>query len=263
MTKRIFVAAAAVALGGCALKGDVRRVEQQIAELRADAARADSSESTRADELNARIDALVLLQRAVLDSIDGIERRLTGFVGENRNDHTEIERQLVQIQELTGQSQQRLSELGQRLNQREAQAEAPVVANPTDSNAVVGSAEARDIYDIALQQLRRSSVVTARDGFIAILNNFPDDPLVPDARFMLGEAWAGSNPDSAAAAYAQVANDYPDSPRAPTALFKLGRIAQRQGKTEEARRFYQRIIAGYPNSDEAALAQSQLNSFNP
>ena len=125
-----------------------------------------------------------------------------------------------------------------------------------------GNVDARELYDTSLQQLRRSSPVTARQGFQYLLDNFPNDPIAPDAQFMLGEAWEPANPDSATVAFEAVAQNYPDSPRAPSALYKLGSISLRAGRTEEARRYFQRVVAGYPASDEAALAQSRLDTIN-
>ncbi len=266
MKKHSALALSVVALSACALKGDVRRVELQLEEMRAEAARADSVESVRADELNTRIEALLRLQRAVLDSIDDLDARVTSFAGDNRTDHTAIERQLVQIQELTGQSQARLSDLGSRLRNRESQPpggpSAPGSVNDSSTPAPVsGSTEAREVYDVSLQQLRRSSAVTARDGFRFILETYPNDPLAVDARYMIGESWERTEPDSAAAAFEAVARDHPDSPRAPSALYKLGSMALSAGKTEEARRYFQRVVAGYADSDEAELAQVRLDSF--
>jgi tol-pal system protein YbgF len=264
--KHIALALSVVALSACALKGDVRRVVLQLDEMRAGAARADSAESVRAAELNARFDALIRLQMAVLDSIGDVESRLIGMVGDNRTDHTSIERQLVQIQELTGQSQARLSELGNRLRDRETQPmiQPPVSGLGSDSTVAgqVGSSGAREIYDAALQQLRRSSAVTARLGFRAILETYPNDPIAVDAQYMIGESWEQAEPDSAAVAFEAVARDHPDSERAPSALYKLGSMALRTGKTEEARRYFQRVVTGYADSDEADLAQVRLDSFN-
>ena len=266
MKKYSALTLAVVALGACALKGDVRRVELQLDDMRAEAARADSVESARAATLSAQLDALIMLQRAALDSIVALESRLIRMVGDNRSDHTSIERQLVQILELTGQSQVRLSELGERLREREPSVERRLRIETSrgdpSGGGGLGNIGAREIYDAALQQLRRSSAVTARLGFQVILDSFPSDPVALDAQYMIGESWEQSDPDLAAAAFEIVARDYPDSQRAPSALYKLGTMALRGGKTEEARRFFQRLVAGYADSDEADLAQVRLNSFN-
>jgi len=100
----VALSAAAVVLSGCALKGDVRRVERQLQAMQEEAARVDSA---RAVELARLADLL----DAVGDSVEAGRRSLTVLRGELRTDLTEIQRQLVQIQEL---QLELLSELGAR-----------------------------------------------------------------------------------------------------------------------------------------------------
>jgi TolA-binding protein len=180
---------------------------------------------------------------------------------------TAVQRQLVQIQELTGQSQQRLTELRRQVDQRLSQ---PVVVQqpaPGDSTApvtvpVAAGPSARELHDLSLEQLRRGSPVTARAGFSKLIEDYPDDPLVADALFFVGESWEGAEPDSAIASYERVAQDHRDSERAPTALYRLGLIAERRDDQDGARLYFQRVVAGYPQSDEAELARAKLNTPN-
>ena len=93
-----------------------------------------------------------------------------------------------------------------------------------------------------------------------LLSDFPADPLAADAQFFVGESWADSQPDSAAAVYEQVVRTYPDSRHAPTALYRLGLLAERRGDLRAAEAYYQRVIAGYPRSEEAQLARTKLST---
>lgn len=254
------VAALSIALSACALKGDVRRVEQQVLELRSEMARADSA---RADFLSLTLQQIMALQRQVLDSLEAQDRQLALFRGSIRGDLTEVQRQLMQIGELTGQSQQRLSELQGRIQERERQS---VVVNPpaqADSSGAqppqTGAPTVEEVYDVAIRQLDRGSPSTARSAFQLILRQFPDHELAQDAQYHIAESWQGSFPDSAAAAYELVVDNYPNSPRAPTALYRLGLIAEQNGDIEAARVYYTRVAAGYPNSDAAELARAKLN----
>ncbi len=242
-------ALATVTLGGCALKGDVRRVEGQLLEFRTETARADSARAVALDEV-------IELQQQLLDSVAGLQRRLTSFQGDMRSDLTEVQRQLVQIQELTGQGQQRLSDLRSQLDQRLR--EAPAAGAPADSGAPdIG---AQELFDVALQQLRRGSPGTARAGFQKFIEDYPGHLLAGDAWFFLGESWEEANGDSAAVAYDQVAQRFPDSRRAPTALYRLGLISERKGDRRAAEVYYSRVIAGYPRSEEAQLARAKLGN---
>ena len=255
------LAATTCTLAGCALKGDVRRVEEQLAAFRVETARADSARAVLLDETLAEI---ILVQQRTIDSLFTFQRRLESFQGDMRTDMTAVHRQLVQIQELTGQSQQRLTELHAQLEQRSEFMFAPQGPAGTDTTgaAQVGAPDvgAQELHDLALQQLRRGSPQTARAGFEMLVETYPDDPLVASAVFFIGETWEGSNADSAAVSYMRVADDFPDARHAPTALYRLGLMAERSGEIDTARSFYQRVLAAHPRSDEALLARAKLNT---
>lgn len=256
MRNAVALSAAAVVLSGCALKGDVRRVERQLQAMQEEAARADSA---RAVELARLADLLT----AVGDSVEAGRRSLTVLRGELRTDLTEIQRQLVQIQELTGQSQQRLSELRAQIERRPIAPAAGVPAGaaaPSDSAAVSDVPGGNELFELGLQQLRRGSPQAGRMAFTELLARHPQHERVPDALYFIGESWGTAEPDSAAAAYQRVVKDFPTSIRAPGALYKLGLLAERRGDRAGARVYYQRVLSDYPRSDEAALAREKLNT---
>lgn len=260
-SRSLLPALSVVALGACALKGDVRRVERQIEEMREETARSDSA---RAVALAERLDEVITLQETTLDSLVAQRRRLELFQGEVRSDITEVQRQLVQVQELTGQSQQRISELRAQIEERTRTLESETVAAPGENGARGAAFEspgAEELYSIGVQQLRRGSVQTARAAFRKLLEDFPNDRRAPDAQFQIGQTWEGSSLDSAAAAYNVVVEKFPDSPRAPAALYKLGLLAEQRREMDQARLYYNRVIAGYPSSPEAQLARDKLQDL--
>jgi tol-pal system protein YbgF len=253
-----------VALGGCASKGDLRRVEEQLVLQRQETLRADSA---RAAEL-----AQVLgLQRQIMDSLEstnhalaGVGRQLQALRGDFANDLISVQQQLVQIQALTGQSQQRLTELQTQIEARSEQAAATAApadtAAPAAAPSPSGGPSAEQIYSASLQQLRRGSPGTARLGFRELLRQYPQHERVPDAMYFLGETFAAEAPDSAAAYYAKVVADFPQSPRAASSLYKLGLLAERRRDFEAARGYFTRVVRDHPRSDEAALARDRLKT---
>jgi TolA-binding protein len=258
--KPLVALAATVALTGCALRSDVRRVENELIALRRATARADSA---RAVALERVLDEIVATQRMFAESLEAQQRRLIALQGQMRGDLTDVQRQLVQIQELTGQSQQRLSELRAQLEARARQSASLTPATPTDSGARPFGPGPEELYDLGVRQLRGGSPQTARVAFQKLLADFPAHDRVPDAWFQIGETWAPTNADSAAAAYDRVATAFPQSPRAPAALYKLGLLAEQRGDTAAARVYYNRVVAGHPRSEEAQLARTKLQARNP
>src|SRR5438128_5426189 len=240
---------------GCALKGDVRKVELQVEALRAERARAEAERAAQVDSLRA---LLVTVQQALAAQ----QAYLVQMRGDVRTDLVAVQQQLVQVQELTGQSQQRLSELRARIEERAQQPVPPLDTTgrpagggPSGNTAGPGPDQ---MYDLSLQQFRRGSLATARLGFREFLRIFPKHEHAADALFYVGETWASENADSAAGVYQQVVKTHPNSPRAPAALYKLGLLAEQRGDKAAARTYYARVIAGYPRSDEANLARDKL-----
>src|SRR5438477_1471195 len=249
--------ATVLALGlaaGCALKGDVRKVELQVQALQADLAKSDAARAAERDTILA---AVRLLQQALATQ----QAYLVQMRGDLRTELLSVQQQLVSVQELTGQSQQRLTELRSRIEARGQQPDSAVTpVGPSGNPAGPGPDQ---MYDLSLQQYRRGSLATARLGFREFLRVFPTHERAPDALFYVGESFEQASPDSAAAVYDQVVKNYPNSSRAASALYKLGLLAEQRGDRAGARTYYSRVIAGYPRSPEADLARQNQQRLRP
>ncbi len=251
MIRRIapILVVATVALGGCALRSDVRRLEEQLTTMQDESDRRDSL-------LAAQLTQVMALQRQANDSLASVEASLLTFRGETLGQLYDVQKQLLQVQELTGLSSRRLNELRGELDARGQQLSGvtPAAGGPTSASAV-------QMYEASLQQLRRGSTGTARAGFRQFLDQYPTASEAPDALYFIGESFSTDAPDSAAAYYTQVADTYPASPRAASALYRLGSMAESARDTAAARGYYQRLIAKYPTSNEAALARDRLKAL--
>lgn len=230
---------------GCALKGDVRKVELQVQAVKADLAKSDTARAAEQDTVLAAV-------RLVQQALSAQQTYLVQLRGDLRTELISVEQQLVAIQELTGQSQQRLTELRTRLETRSQQPDPTGPVGPSGNPAGPGPEQ---MYDASLQQYRRGSNATARLGFRDFLRVYPSHARAPDALYYVGESFEQSAPDSAAAVYDQLVKGYPNSSRAPASLYKLGRLAEQRGDRAAARTYYSRVISGYPRSPEADLAR--------
>jgi tol-pal system protein YbgF len=247
---------------GCALKGDVRKVELQVQALQGERARADTAQRQLVDSV---LEVLAVVQRALTAQ----QAYLVQVRGDVRTDLLSVQQQLVTLQELAGVSQQRLSEMRSQLEQR-AQQPVPDVSAAGGQPAAGGAQPPvgasgnpagpgpAQMWDVAMQQFRAGRYSTARLALRELLRVFPNDEHAPDALFYVGETFAQDTPDSAAAVYGQVVKQFSNSPRAPSALYKLGLLAEQRNDKATARTFYNRVIAGYPRSDEANLARDKL-----
>src|SRR5207244_731537 len=189
---------------------DVRRVELQVEALRVERARADSQRASEIDTVRA-------LLRTAQEKLTAQQAYLVQLRGDVKTDLLAVQQQLVSVQELTGQSQQRLTELTELRGRLEEQARQPVPALDTSRGGAavpVGPSGnpagpgAEQMYDLAYQQYRASRYGTARQAFREFLRMFSTHERAPDALYFIGESFAGENGDSAAAVYQQVVKTY-------------------------------------------------------
>jgi tol-pal system protein YbgF len=239
-------------LGGCVTKSDIQRVQDDIALFKAETARRDSARA-------AQLADLIQVQQRIMDSLSASRKTVAQLRGDLQGDLYNIQQQLVQLQELTGQSQQRLSELRTQLEARGEQ----IASNAADTSRAPtpAAASADQMYEASLAQLRRGSTATARSGLREMLKTYPTSDRAGDALYFIGQSYAAENTDSAIAYYNQVVQKYPTSSRAGSALYNLGLLAERRKETKKAREAYQRVVQKYPQSDEAALARDRLKAL--
>ena len=262
-----------LATGACfATQSDVRLLQNDLQIMRTESVIADSAR-------RAQLDAIIATLGRTQDSLRSMNVQLGRFQGDVREELYSLGQQLLQVQELTGQSQRRLQELRAALDRRAQELANPAEPPPADTTAAPGGTPAtpagpgaasampaapgpNQLFQLALDQLRRGSTGTARLGFQDLLRQYPTADIAPDAQFYLAETYAAEgNAAAADSAYAEVATRYPQSLRAPTAVYKRAVTHQRAGRTEEARAGFTQVIEQYPRSEEAALAREQLRTL--
>ncbi|MDQ6827384.1 MAG: tol-pal system protein YbgF [Gemmatimonadota bacterium] len=242
-------------LAGCfATSEDVKQVHNDLVAMRAERSQADSA--TRV-----QVQRVVASLAVVNDSLGALTARVNKLQGDVRGDLYSIGQQLLSIQELTGQSQRRLQDLRTTLEAKNPDQVFGPTGATTDSasRGAAGGPGPNQLFQLALEQLRRGSAGTARAGFEDLVKRFPDSDVAPDAQFYLGEALAAQG-DAAAAdgAYVTVVTHFPKSGRASTALYKHALILQAKGQAAAAKAALTDVVQKYPRSDEAALARDRL-----
>lgn len=236
--KRLLVfAVAAGVLSGCATKRDLRDLGTEIDSLRM------SQEAMMRD-----------LQRqnaAILDSLSVKDVRLRGDLS---NQLVQIERQLIQIMELTGQGQQALAEFRESLRAREAAIRTQPSMEPGGD-----AGDPNELFATSQDALQRGSYTTARAGFEEFVRAFSQHPRAPEAQLFVGEAYErAEDVENAFQAYGRVLELYPNSTSAPTALYRAALIEFQRDSDDRARAMLNQIIAAYPRSPEATLARERL-----
>jgi tol-pal system protein YbgF len=132
----------------------------------------------------------------------------------------------------------------------------------TGAPAPADPAGERPMYDSAFQALRDGEYAEASRRFQAYLEAYPAGTLAPNAWYWLGESYyVTQNYDVALTAFESLLQAFPDSAKAPDALLKLGYCQFELGRAPQGEATLRDVIARYPGSDAARLAQSRLRSL--
>jgi tol-pal system protein YbgF len=235
--------AAALVLGGCATKSDIRMLRTELIAMqqRQDSVYREAQRQNR------------LLLDTLRTSFD-LQRDLRG---ETSHRFAQLEQNLGRLEELISQQQLVAAQLLERLDRG-----GPLPGAVRSPGRGGGGGEAEAIYQSGLQRLGEGSYATARAAFTMLLEQYPEDPRAPEAQYGLAEAYAGERDvDRAIEEFEKVERQWPQSERAPVALLRAGILAQESNRRDRARQFFTQLRQRYPNSDAATEAERRLRSL--
>ncbi|MCJ0972634.1 tol-pal system protein YbgF [Pseudomonas sp. PS1] len=190
-----------------------------------------------------------------------------------------LEVQENEIQRLKQEGLERYQDLDRRLSDmsagggssQNASASGNTAAGPAQaSNDAVaqesGSGESSDpekeklYYDAAFDLIKAKDFDKASQAFAAFLRKYPSSPYAGNAQYWLGEVnLAKGDLQAAGQAFAKVSQAYPQHNKVPDSLYKLADVELRLGNRDKANGILRQVIADFPNSSAAQLAQRQLS----
>jgi len=261
-------AAAAVVLGGCATKADIRSLQEEFrTELRAQAARQDS--------------LLSFLRRETMSTQDTLLRNQSDQLGDFRGDITRLlmsmSQGMTRLEAMVGENQRGIAALRTQsptagrpsgaaaplVDSGPAVAVAPGGASNPETVAGVSGGNADQLYQVARDQDQRGSLSAAQQAYEQFLEEYPRDPRAPDAHFFLGSLLEQQDrPEDALEQFQQILTLWPTASRVPGALYRIARIQADLGNDEEAKASAERLVNTYPDSDMAFLARELLEELN-
>src|SRR2546423_291974 len=258
-TTRLVALVIPLVCGSCffATKQDIDRLQADIVGTRVSTSAADSVQRAQLIEVSRSV-------RTLNDSISALSRRIASMRTASESEMTAMKENISQLQDLSGQSEQRLRDVRAALEEKRQQQEA---APTTPDTAGAGSVPAGGPGPLQLLQAGRDQLLkggnsAARSAFNELITKYPRSEYVPEAMFYTAQAYAAErNLTAADAEYSSLIAKYPTSPRVPTAMYKRALQLQASKKTAEAKKLYQDIIKRFPRSDEAALADERLQSM--
>jgi len=245
-------------LQACAMKGDINRLETELREYHHQVSTADEA---RAATLARLADQATLSQaetQRLLDSVTTEIRQLTTTLGGLRGELTDLQRDLMVVRELAGQSQTQLRELSAAIQLITLSGALSGPAVTADSGGTSG-VSAEQLYRSAVEQLSRGRPATARSVFHQLVQDYPDHSRVPGALYGIGDSFLPESPDSALVYMNQVVDDYPRSSHGGQALYRIGLEAEHRGESERAVAVFVRVAREYDESEVAQLACQKLD----
>jgi tol-pal system protein YbgF len=245
-------------LSGCATKGDLRDLKDEIQALAAQ----QRAAMGQAEGLNL----------AVQDTLRGQSDALFQSRGEIVRLLRQIEQQLITLQELTGQNQRALAALRDLTESRRPAVLPPVRTDPEGGGQVLdvefeaepqATGAAVETYNAAIQAFNRGSVSTARRAFQQFLREYPNDSLAPDAHYYLADLLVQEDRlDEAIQAFLRIPELFPTAEKVPDSLYRVGVVYILLDDLENARLYLERVINSYPGTTAAQAAQDRLDGIS-
>lgn len=135
----------------------------------------------------------------------------------------------------------------------------PAAQQPAASSEPGDPAKEKLYYDAAFDLIKAKDLDKAGQAFNAFLRKYPQSQYAGNAQYWLGEvSLTKGDLQGAGQAFAKVSQLYPTHNKVPDSLYKLADVEQRLGHNDKAKGILQQVIAQYPNSTAAQLAQRDL-----
>jgi tol-pal system protein YbgF len=119
-----------------------------------------------------------------------------------------------------------------------------------------------ELYKRAFDAFQKGQYEDSIRVFSDFVQNYPDTPLVPNARYWTGEAYMNlKDPEKAIVSFQEVIDKYPNSEKAPRALLRQAEAFGDLSDKKSSTTLLKRVIELYPKSDEARVAERLLRNI--
>ncbi|MFQ5597775.1 MAG: tol-pal system protein YbgF [Nitrospiria bacterium] len=116
-----------------------------------------------------------------------------------------------------------------------------------------------DAYNLAYNDYIKGNYIVAISAFDAFIKHYPDSVLVPQALYWMGESYYSEQSYwSAVKTFKYMLQTYPQNEKTSNALLKIGFSYLALDKPSDGKRFLNKVVRQFPNSDEAPLAEERL-----
>jgi TolA-binding protein len=226
-------ALAALLTVGCGSEEQLRRVEQEVGDLKVEVFKLRQA----VEDGN---------KKAQLDQQAAAEGR-----SQDRRFQADLQDSLRQVQDSTRALNNRLNTLPK------GGGKAPVEAQPA-----AASAEDERAFNAAVLDYNKGNYPLAAEGLDHFLATYPQSTKRPDALFFLGLCYFNLEAfDKAKPAFDRIIKDHAASPQFLPAKLKRAQCLLKQGLKPAAIKAFRELVDGFSGSAEARTAQQELSDL--
>jgi tol-pal system protein YbgF len=219
---------------GCGSEDQLRRVEQEVGDLKLEVFKLRQS----VEEGN---------KRAQADQQAAAEAR-----NQDRRFQADLQESLRQVQDTTRVLNNRLNSQPKATTRPAADPQTPAAASAEDERA----------YNAAVLDYNRGNYPLAAEGLELFLKTYPQSVKRPDALFFLGLCHYNQRAfDKAQAAFDRIIKEHAASPQFLPARLKRAQCLLKQGLKPAALKAFRELVDGFPGSAEARTAQQELSDL--
>jgi tol-pal system protein YbgF len=139
---------------------------------------------------------------------------------------------------------------------------ARTAGGPQKKGPAVAHGNYDELYKQAFDAFQKGQYDDSIRAFSDFLQAYPDTPLVPNARYWMGEAYMNlKDQEKAIVSFQEVIDKYPNSEKVPRALLRQAEAFGALGDKKSSTTLLKRVIELYPKSDEARIAERLLRNL--
>jgi len=210
-------------------------------------------------KLEARNRAQVIVQRQ-LDELQNEVNELRGVTELHTHQLSQV---LNRQRELYQELDRRVSEALKPENNVPAAIVAPSTASPNAAINYSNNLTENQAYDRAVNLvLKDKQYDKAIPEFQAFNLKYPESSYAPNSHYWLGQLLFNKGDfTKAKIEFNLVVEQYLDSNKRSDAMLKLAMVEQKLNSNASAKTWYEKVLAEYPESSAAQLAQARLNNL--
>ncbi len=172
----------------------------------------------------------------------------------------ELSQKFSTLESSISESKFKLSQIEKKTTDIQEQWKAKASADSTDIAKKNGQVE--KIFQIAYGDYMAGRFDLAANGFLDVINQFPNAEQADDATYWMAEcAFGKKETDKAEALFSDYLRKYREGKKVSSALYKLGLVFEIKKQSEKRKMVWQKLISGYPDSPEATMAKERLSKF--